>query len=417
MHVSRLQWFLPGVGIKRWFSLTFFGAISIGFSILLAVNAMISYDRVAAMGLGFLRGRSFVAGVVVGGAFMVGVVALYRGLRGVMAFERVPSSTIDEIRKRARLARGPRIVAVGGGSGLAALLSGLKHYSTNLTAIVTVADDGGSSGRLREDMGVLPPGDIRNCLVALADDESLLSRLFQYRFEGGGMDGHSFGNLFVAALADVLGDFELAVKESTSVLKVRGRVLPATLDDVILHAQMRSGDEISGESTITASEHLPLRIWLEPESPQPLPEALEAIEKADLVVLGPGSVYTSIIPNLLVEGFCDALKRTRARVVYVCNVMTQPGETDDYSAADHLHALYRHGAAGSVDDIVVNSRPVSEDLAVAYGREGSRPVAIDESGLDALGVRIVRAPVATEGSVVRHDSRRLAEVLLRLARR
>jgi uncharacterized cofD-like protein len=306
---------------------------------------------------------------------------------------------------------------LGGGSGLAALLSGLKHHTANLTAVVTVADDGGSSGRLRRELGMLPPGDIRNCLVGLADDESLMSRLFQYRFTDGGLEGHSFGNLFVAALTGVTGDFEAAVQESTRILKVGGRVLPATLENVVLHAELQGGERVAGESTITASDHLPRRVWLEPDKPRAVPQALVAVAEADLVVLGPGSVYTSIVPNLLIPEMREALRRMRGRVVYVCNVMTQPGETDGFSAADHLSALYRHGAAGLVDDVVVNDTPASPGIVAAYRAQGAQPVVTDVAALAALGVHVVHADIAAEGDVFRHDPERLAAVLVRLARR
>jgi uncharacterized cofD-like protein len=280
-----------------------------------------------------------------------------------------------------------------------------------------MADDGGSSGLLRRDMGMPPPGDLRNCLVALADDESMMSRLFQYRFPAdGGLQGHSFGNLFMAALAEVTGDFERAVQESTQVLKVRGRVLPSTLEDVVLHAQLEDGGEVIGESTITAGERLPRRVWLTPDAPKAMPQALAALARADLVVLGPGSLYTSVIPNLLVPEVREAIARTRAWVVYVCNVMTEPGETDGYTAADHLEAVCRHGLRGHIDTIVVNAAPVSSGLAENYGRFGARPVVIDEARLEALGATIVPAPVAAESDVVRHDPERLTQVLLRLAR-
>jgi len=414
---SRLEWLYPGLGIKRWVLLALAGGFTLGFSLLLGVSAVVSYDRVAAIGLGSLRGHTFVTGVLVGGTFMFGCVGLYLGLRGVMRFQPPPSASVGDIRRSASLARGPRVTAIGGGNGLAALLRGFKEHTSNLTAVVTVADDGGSSGKLRQDMGILPPGDIRNCLVALADDDELMSRLFRYRFTDGGLAGHSFGNLFVAALAEVTGDFERAVEESTSVLKVRGRVLPSTLVDIVLHAQMQTGDRVSGESTITASEHLPLRVWITPEAPPAHPQALEAIARADLVVLGPGSVYTSIMPNLLVAEVCDALRDTRARVVYVCNVMTQPGETDGYTAADHLEALFRHGAAGLIDDVLVNDTPVSDEVAAAYARAGARPVVVDPDRLQGLGVHVVHAPVAGGSNLFRHDPTRLARVLVRMARR
>jgi uncharacterized cofD-like protein len=414
---SRLDWLYPGLGVKRWVLLALAGGLTLAFSLLLGVSAVISYDRVAAIGLGSLRGHTFVTGVLVGGAFIFGCVGLYFGIRGLLRFQQPSSATVGEIRRSATLARGPRVTAIGGGNGLAALLRGFKGYTSNLTAVVTVADDGGSSGKLRQDMGMLPPGDIRNCLVALADDDELMSRLFQYRFADGGLAGHSFGNLFVAALAEVTGDFERAVQESTSVLKVRGRVLPSTLVDIVLHAQMQTGDRVSGESTITANEHLPLRVWITPKSPPAHPQALEAIARADLVVLGPGSVYTSIMPNLLVAEVCEALRDTRARVVYVCNVMTQPGETDGYTAADHVEALFRHGASGLIDDVIVNDAPVPDDVAAAYARAGARPVVVDDDRLAKLGVRVVHAPVAGGSNLFRHDSTRLARILVRMARR
>jgi len=280
-----------------------------------------------------------------------------------------------------------------------------------------MADDGGSSGLLRRDLGMPPPGDLRNCLVALADDESMMSRLFQYRFpDGGGLQGHSFGNLFMAALAEVTGDFERAVQESTHILKVRGRVLPSTLDDVVLHAQLEGGDQVSGESTITAAERLPRRVWLTPAAPRPLPQAIAALRRADLVVLGPGSLYTSVIPNLLIPEVRAALKETRGWVVYVCNVMTQPGETDGYTAADHLDALHRHGIAGLVDVVLVNDAAVSPDLVASYQRFGARPVVVDEDRLREAGVKVTHAQVAAESNVVRHDSERLAQALIRIVR-
>lgn len=410
------DWLYPGIGLKRWILVTALGAALLAFTIITAVGVAFSDRLLGALGLGFLVERRLAAVVLVLDGLVVGALLLVLGWRRLWRFQRTNPETAAEMRTAARLARGPRIAAVGGGHGLAALLGGLKHHTSNITAVVTMADDGGSSGLLRRDMGMPPPGDIRNCLVALADDESLMSRLFQYRFpDAGGLQGHSFGNLFVAALAEVTGDFELAVSESTHVLKVRGRVLPSTLDDVVLHAQLEGGAQVSGQSRITKGDRVPLRVWLEPAHVDPLPEAIAALEQADLIVLGPGSLYTSVIPNLLVAGVRDALVRTRAWVVYVCNVMTQPGETDGYAAADHLDALYRHGTAGMVDAVLVNDAPVAGDLAAAYEATGSGPVAVDEDRLRALGVRVVRADLATaDGGVVRHDSARLAAKLLEL---
>jgi len=416
-RLSRLQWLLPSTGLLGWLVLFVGGAGLLLYALLLVVTALTAGELPLGLGGPWFTGDKVVAGVIAAAAVVSGMTALFYGLRGVVRFSRsTPAATADVVRTEARLRRGPHVVAIGGGTGLATLLRGLKHHTSNLTAIVTVADDGGSSGLLRRDMGVLPPGDIRNCLVALADDESLMSRLFQYRFANGGLEGHSFGNLFVAAMAAVTGDFERAVEESTHVLKVRGTVLPATLENVVLRAEMRGGGEVIGESCITACELLPLRISLAPEAPRALPQALAAIAEADLVTLGPGSLFTSVIPNVLIPEVAQALRTTRARVVYVCNVMTQPGETDAFSAADHVEALYRHGMAGLIDDVVVNDTPVSGSLAEVYERSGARPVAVDDDRLAALGVRIVHARVASGGDFFRHDPGALADVVLRLAK-
>jgi len=411
-----LDWLYPGIGLKRWVFVTALGVVLLAYTAFVAVGVAFSDRLLGALGLELLTERRLAAAVLVLDGLVVGALLLAVGLRRLWHFQRTNPETASEMRTAARLARGPRVAAVGGGTGLSALLGGLKHHSSNLTAIVTMADDGGSSGLLRRHMGMPPPGDIRNCLVALADDESLMSRLFKYRFpDGGGLEGHSFGNLFVAALAEVTGDFETAVRESTRVLKVRGRVIPSTLADVVLHAQLEDGARVSGESEITAAERLPLRVWLEPARVEPLPEAIAALEQADLVVLGPGSLYTSIMPNLLIPEVREALERTRAWVVYVCNIMTQPGETDGYTTADHVDALYRHGIAGMVDAVLVNDTPVSGELAASYEAEGAIPVRVDEERLRALGVKVVHADVAaTGGGVVRHDPGRLAEALLGL---
>ena len=416
--MSRLQWLYPGLGMKRRLLAVCAGGALVGTAVWLVLGIVVTSGRRHDIGGTWITGHVATVAVLAAACLVAGAAVVVLGSRSLYRFARAGRG-LGPVGRRAdaRLARGPRIVAIGGGTGLSVLLSGLKQHTSNLTAVVTVADDGGSSGLLRSSLGVLPPGDIRSCLVALADDESLMSRLFQYRFpEDGGLQGHSFGNLFVAALAGVTGDFERAVQESTSVLNVRGRVLPATLESVTLHAELEGGERVAGESTITAHDRLPLRLWLDPGRPAAVPQALEAIAGADLVVLGPGSVYTSIVPNLLIPGVRDALARTRARVVYVCNVMTQPGETDDHSAADHLRALFRHGAAGVIDDVLVNDTPASRELAAVYRAGGAAPVAVDDRELAALGVRVVHGRLAHEGDYFRHDAGRLADAVLRLAR-
>ena len=412
-----LEWLYPGLGIKRWLLLACVGGAVLVYSVIFAAGVFWSQQLMRGLGMGFLHDKHWAAVVLACDGIVFGAVVLLIGARRTWLFQQTSPETVSEIRSAGRLARGPRVVAIGGGNGLAALLRGLKSHTSNLTAVVTMADDGGSSGLLRRDMGMPPPGDLRNCLVALADDESLMSQLFQYRFpDVGGLQGHSFGNLFMAALAEVTGDFERAVQESTHVLKVRGRVLPSTLDDLVLHAQLEGGDQVSGESTITAAERLPRRVWLTPSAPRPLPQAIAAITKADLVVLGPGSLYTSVIPNLLIPEVRVAIKDTRAWVVYVCNVMTQSGETDGYTAGDHLDALYRHGLTGLVDVVLVNDAAVSDDLAATYRRFGARPVAVDEQRLREQGVKVVHAAMAAESSVVRHDPAALTQALLRVLR-
>jgi uncharacterized cofD-like protein len=311
--------------------------------------------------------------------------------------------------------RPPRIAALGGGTGLGALLRGLKREAVDLTAVVTVADDGGSSGRLRRDLGVLPPGDVRNCLVALADDESLMSRLFQHRFADGDLSGHSFGNLFLAALSELTGNFDLAVQECSRVLRINGRVMPSTLSQVQLWAERVDGTRVSGESNITGGPAPCRRVWLEPLSPPAHGPALEAIGHADLVLLGPGSLFTSVLPHLAVPEVASALASAPGVRGYVCNVMTQPGETDGFDAVDHLSRVLE-AAPGALDVVVVHDGPLDPEALAAYAAEGQEPVRPDPERLEALGVRVVTADLAQAGAVVRHSPEALGGVLLDLAR-
>ncbi|MHB0979323.1 MAG: gluconeogenesis factor YvcK family protein [Thermoleophilia bacterium] len=320
----------------------------------------------------------------------------------------------------------PRVVAIGGGTGLSTLLRGLKHLTPWITAVVTVSDDGGSSGRLRDELGVLPPGDIRGCLVALADDESLLGALFSHRFANGALAGHSFGNLFLAALAEVTGDFDRAVKESSKVLAITGTVLPSTTADVRLHAELSDGRLLVGESSIGRAPVSVRRVWLEPEGASALPLALERIADADLVVLGPGSLFTSVVPNLLVGGVREALAATSATVVYVANVMTQPGETAAFSGLDHVRALVDHLGLGVLDVVLANVMPVPADLLRRYRSQGAEPVswggADHDGAADACadggavaGVALVRRPLLDATDLARHDPTALAAEIVALA--
>jgi uncharacterized cofD-like protein len=329
-------------------------------------------------------------------------------------------------RKVAARSPGFRIVALGGGTGLSTLLRGLKelvarrtdghlhrdHPIADLTAIVTVTDDGGSSGRLRRENRILPPGDIRNCMVALSKDETLLSRLFQYRFHAGrGLIGHNFGNLFLAALTHVTGDFAEAVRVSSKVLAIRGRIFPSTLSNVHLVATLDNGHRVHGETRITASRSRIKHLTLSPRRVRPMPKAVEAIQKADLILLGPGSLYTSILPNLLIPEIANAIAKSKAPRVYVANLMTQPGETAGYALADHLRAIQQHTSHRVIDWVVANRKPVSPDVARRYRAQGAEPVAIDLTSLQKLGFRVILDNLLEEHGVIRHDTKRLARLL------
>jgi uncharacterized cofD-like protein len=324
---------------------------------------------------------------------------------------------VDVLMAHRRLNRGPKMVVVGGGTGLSSLLRGLKVYSANITAIVTVADDGGSSGRLRQEFGVLPPGDIRNCLAALADQEKLLTELFQYRFQAGnGLVGHSFGNLFLTAMSEITGDLERAIAASSQVLAVRGRVLPATLSDVCLWAQLEDGRRIEGESNITAANGKILKIGCTPERPPALPAVLKAIHEADYIIIGPGSLYTSIIPNLLVPEIAAAIAKTSVPRIYVCNIMTQPGETVGYTVGDHIRAIDEACGQPLFDAVLVHRKVPSAQSLINYAQVGSHPVFLDRDAVGKLGRRIVLSNVMDEDedtNWVRHNPERLARVLLR----
>jgi uncharacterized cofD-like protein len=308
----------------------------------------------------------------------------------------------------------PSVVVIGGGTGLATLLKGLKHYTSDLTAVVTVADDGGSSGRLRREMDILPPGDIRNCLVALAEDESLLGRLFQYRFEEGPLAGHSFGNLFLAALTKVTDDFEEAVRLSSSILAIRGQVLPASLDKVILRAKLADGSEVEGQSAIANSHQYCCRVWLKPAAARATAAVLEAIDNADVIVIGPGSLFTSIIPNLLIDEIAEAVSAAACPKVFVCNVMTQPGETLGFSAADHLAALLEHSRPEIVDAVLVNKTQPPANVIEIYQAKGAAPVEPALEHLATMGVKVMLADVAFAGDYFRHDSNKLAAKIMSL---
>jgi uncharacterized cofD-like protein len=411
------KWLTPGMGVKRWFGLSLLGILifTCGILILADVPAEL-WDT--------LRAR-FSVRTTLGVATAIGgvMVIVLGGVRGFMTMYNAvapnPSrKLVDVLYERKQLESGLKIVVMGGGTGLSCLLRGLKPMTSNLVAVVTVCDDGGSSGRLSKDLGVLPPGDIRNCLVALADDESLLGELFSYRFQDGkGLSGHSFGNLFLAALTDVVGDFEEAIQVSSQVLASRGKVLPTTLDTVTLCARMGDGRIIRGESSIPQAGGDIQQVFLDPPTSTPTEDVLASLRAADAVVLGPGSLFTSVIPNLMVEGVEEALRQLQVPKIYVCNVMTQPGETDGFGAADHLEALESHIGAGLVDTIVVNVATPSDEMLLRYEAQGAAPVEPQLERLEKMGVTVVGANLLSDQDLVRHDSERLGTAVVDLLAR
>ncbi|MDA7025573.1 YvcK family protein [Bacillus sp. CLL-7-23] len=309
-----------------------------------------------------------------------------------------------------------KIAIFGGGTGLSVLLRGLKHHSVDITAVVTVADDGGSSGRLRNELKIPPPGDVRNVLAALSDVEPLVENLFQHRFnKGGDLIGHSLGNLMLAAMTNITGDFFHAVTEMSKVLNVRGKVLPAANTSVVLHAEMDDGQIISGESVIPSYGRRIKRVFLTPEKIEPLPETIDVIRKADLIILGPGSLYTSILPNLLVPKIREEILNASAKKVYICNVMTQPGETLYYSAADHVEALNQHMGAPFIDTILVNNEEIPDDIRARYAQELAQPVQFNIESLTLMGLEVIKDQIVTyENGVIRHDTHKVASLLVDL---
>lgn len=418
------KWLSPGLFVKRWLLISLAGVFLTSFGLaiwvkLTPVNRFLEFVSQALETIARLVPNS-VSGPL---AVLLGVFLLFWGQsRTVETITEAlqPDASeelVDRLRTHRRLHRGPKIVAIGGGTGLSTLLRGLKQYSSNITAIVTVADDGGSSGRLRREMGILPPGDIRNCIAALADEEKLLTELFQYRFHAGdGLSGHSFGNLFISAMTEITGDLEQAIDASAKVLAIRGKVLPATLTDVSLWAKLADGRIIEGESKITEAMGQIRQIGCHPADPVALPAALAAIKEADYIIIGPGSLYTSIIPNLLVPAIRQALARVTVPRIYVCNIMTQPGETDNYSVADHLRAIEEVCEERIVDAVLAQKTAPSPQSLQLYAQEHSHPVFLDREEVGKMGYRIVLANVMAEDEVtakVRHDPQRLARVLWR----
>jgi len=313
----------------------------------------------------------------------------------------------------------PRVVVIGGGTGMPVLLRGLKDLPIHLTALVTVADDGGSTGKIRKDMHIPAPGDIRNVIAALSDVEPILLDLFQHRFQtGNGLSGHSMGNLLLAAMTSVTGDFYTGIKEISRVLNVKGDVYPISNENLTLHASMDDGTIVSGESNIPLANKKIERVFLSPEHIKPMPHAVEAIKKADLIVISPGSLYTSIMPNLIIPGIDLALKQTQGKVVYVCNIMTQLGETTGYSAADHVQAIYDHIGTGTLDSIIVHSEPIEKPMLREYEKEGADPVVCDVDRLKTMELEVIKGDIVDHSQqAVRHDTKKISSLLYSMLER
>lgn len=401
---SIVKWLYPGIGIKRWIGLSSGGVILL------------------IIGTAHLRAEQFwvlqvLDALIVASGIIILILGIKRLMRSFIAVF-IPSSRereiVDILYQKKYLSRGPRIVTVGGGTGLSVLLSGLKEYTSNITAIVTVADDGGSSGRIRKEFDILPPGDIRNCLVALADASTLMQDLFQFRFDTSSeLAGHSFGNLFITVMTRLTGDFEKAIRETSKVLALRGRVIPSTLQKVILTATHTDGSQTVGEKNIPLSRRRIQSVALQPQEVTPTPDALKAIEQAQIIVLGPGSLYTSIIPNLLVRELSQAIASSGALKMYVCNVMTQPGETESYSASEHIRSLLSHSAPRLLNYVLVNTGEIPQAILGRYAEENSYPVMNDRKKIEQMGYRVIEDDfVSIDGDVIRHDPSKLARIIL-----
>ena len=414
-----VKWLYPGLHVKRWLILLMIGITVTSLGIAYGMTHLYREQPFPAW-VGYLTlqfiPRPLRAALFVGvgaGVIIYAFTQLGRSLLSAFLPVGREDKIIDIVYQRRLLSRGPKIVCIGGGTGLSTLLRGIKEYTSNLTAIVTVADNGGSSGRLRRDFNLPPPGDFRQCIAALADAEPLMTKLFQYRFDGGsGLEGHSFGNLFIVAMSDITGNFERAIRESSRVLAVRGQILPSTLANVNLAAEMEDAEFVEGEHEIADSHRQIKRVFLQPEHPAAYPEALRAILQADLIIVGPGSLYTSVLPNLLVEDIARAVRASSAVKVYVCNVATQRGETDDFHVSDHLAALTEHVGYQLFDYMVVNSN--MNGVIPPHLEVGPVPLNGDLSKAEAMGVKVVLADVVDGENGLRHDPTKLAASLMRI---
>lgn len=403
------DWMRPGIKVKRWILLAALGVFILVFALLELINKRSFYNAYYVAYYIFLIGT---------GIFLI-YISVTQGMRSVLRLinKGYLNVTLDSkklgnlIYEKRLLVKGPKIVTIGGGTGLSTMLRGLKYYTSNITAVVTVADDGGGSGDLRNDLGILPPGDIRNCILALADTEPIMDELLQYRFKDGRLKEQSFGNLFLAAMDGISNNFNDAVQKVSYVLAVTGKVVPVTLENVVLKAKLKNNVIVEGESNIpkeSIKNNSPIeRVFLEPNNPKALKEAVEAIKEADAIILGPGSLYTSVIPNLLIKDISSSIQKSKAIKLYVSNIMTQRGETDNYSVSDHINAIYKHGGKGTIDYVVVNEGD-------KYIKGDSKFVLVDEEKIQDMGINIIKGDFGeiNEKGFIRHDSEKLAAILI-----
>ena len=404
----------PGIKVKRWLFLGFVGVVILVFGVVEIISNK-GYDNTIKLLYLFLS--------------IIGILILYiafseftKSLISLINTEKVKitinNKNIEELVDEERVhVGGPKVVVIGGGTGLSTMLRGLKLYTRNITAIVTVGDDGGGSGKLRADLGMLPPGDIRNCILALADTEPIMEDLLQYRFNEGSLKGQSFGNLFLAAMAGISENFEDAVQKMSSVLAVTGKVLPVTLDDMKLIAELENGNIVEGESIIpdeVVNQKTKIKkLKINPEKARPLIDALFAIKDADAIIMGPGSLYTSIIPNLLVEDIVDAIEKSDAIKIYISNVMTQPGETDNFSVSDHIKTLMKYNGKNSIDYVIANNGTIPEEIKERYLKKGSKLVDLDYDNIKDLNVEVIETDlIKIAKGYVKHDSDHLAQILM-----
>lgn len=420
-----MKWLHPGLHIKRWLFLFGLGMMCSSFGIILTFNYQwlgeleewafrLLYEMTGHYNYTILASLGILV-ILLGLVVMAWATRrLIRTMLGVV-MPGESENLSDLIFSNLQLSKGPKVVVIGGGTGLSVMLRGLKAKTYNLTAVVTVADDGGSTGRIRQDLDIIAPGDLRNCLVALADKEGLMEKLFAHRFGGSGnLTGHSFGNLFIAALIEVLGDVEEAMDATSKVLRVRGKVIPSSAEKIRLNAEMTDGRIVEGESQIPHAHGKIKRVFTTPEHPKAIQSAVRAIQEADAIVLGPGSLYTSIMPNLCVPDIVQAVRTSKAPKIYICNVMTQPGETDDYTVSDHVKAINRQAGGRVIDFVIANNGDVDPDVLQRYVATGSHSVIIDKKEVSQAGATLILSDLINKENSATHDTKKLANVLFDL---